>query len=54
MLTMLYTWQSGDVSKQEPYNGNFEAAMERIKARALVLPAKTDLYFREYHAQCRP
>lgn len=54
MLTMLYTWQSGDVSKQEPYNGNFEAAMKGIKAKALVLPAKTDLYFREYHARCRP
>lgn len=53
MLTMLYTWQSGDVSKQEPYNGNFEAAMKGIKAKALVLPAKTDLYFREFYAQCR-
>ncbi|KAM0713726.1 hypothetical protein Q7P37_010688 [Cladosporium fusiforme] len=45
MLTMLYTWQAGDVSKQEPYNGDFEAAMRGIKAKALVLPAKTDLYF---------
>lgn len=44
---MLYTWQTGDVSKQEPYNGDFEAAMKGIKAKALVLPAKTDLYFRE-------
>lgn len=42
---MLHTWQAGDVSKQEPYNGNFEAAMKAIKAKTLVLPAKTDLYF---------
>jgi homoserine acetyltransferase len=48
MLTMLYTWQSGDVSQQEPYNGDFEAAMKGIKAKTLVLPAKTDLYFREF------
>jgi homoserine acetyltransferase len=48
MLTMLQTWQSGDVSQQEPYNGDFEAAMKGIKAKALVLPAKTDLYFREF------
>lgn len=48
MLAMLYTWQSGDVSKQEPYNGNFEAAMKGIEAKTLVLPGKTDLYFREF------
>ena len=47
MLAMLYTWQSGDVSKQEPYNGDFEAAMKGIKAKTLVLPGKTDLYFRK-------
>lgn len=44
---MLYTWQSGDVSQQDPYNGDFEAAMKGIKAKTLVLPAKTDLYFRK-------
>jgi hypothetical protein len=47
MLTMLHTWQTGDVSKQEPYNGDFSAAMKGIKAKTLVLPSKTDLYFRE-------
>ncbi|KFY89247.1 hypothetical protein V498_06489 [Pseudogymnoascus sp. VKM F-4517 (FW-2822)] len=45
MLTMLRTWQTADVSQQEPYNGDFEAAMQAIKAKALVLPCKTDLYF---------
>jgi len=45
MLVMLYTWQAGDCSLQEPYNGDFDAAMKGIKAKALVLPSKTDLYF---------
>lgn len=45
MLVMLHTWQAGDVSDQEPYDGSFEAAMKGIKAKALVLPSKTDLYF---------
>jgi homoserine acetyltransferase len=45
MLVMLHTWQAGDVSKQEPYNGDFEKAMAAIKAKTLVLPGKTDLYF---------
>jgi homoserine acetyltransferase len=47
MCTMLYTWQAGDCSDQEPYNGDFSAAMKGIKAKALVLPGQTDLYFRE-------
>lgn len=45
MLVMTNTWQIGDCSKQEPYNGDFRRAMEGIEARALVLPAQTDLYF---------
>ena len=45
LLVMLHTWQAGDVSQQEPYNGDFEKAMGAIKAKTLVLPAKTDLYF---------
>lgn len=45
LLVLLQTWQNGDVSQQEPYNGYFEKAMASIKAKTLVLPAKTDLYF---------
>ena len=45
LLTMLYTWQAGDCSNQHPYNGDFKAAMQAIKAKTLVLPGKTDLYF---------
>ncbi|CEI42147.1 hypothetical protein FVEN_g3848 [Fusarium venenatum] len=56
LLVMLQTWQSGDVSKQEPYNGDFEKAMASVKARILVLPSKTDLYFppedSEYEVKC--
>lgn len=42
---MIQTWQNGDVSNQEPYNGDFEKAMASITARTLVLPSKSDLYF---------
>ncbi|EXJ87391.1 homoserine O-acetyltransferase [Capronia epimyces CBS 606.96] len=45
LLVMLHTWQAADVSLQEPYNGNFEKALASIKAKTLVLPSKTDLYF---------
>lgn len=45
LLVMMRTWQNGDVSKQSPYNGNFEAALGSIRAKIMILPAKTDLYF---------
>ncbi|KAK2747771.1 hypothetical protein FQN57_001801 [Myotisia sp. PD_48] len=45
LLVMLQTWQNGDISQQEPYNGDFKAALKAIKAKALVLPCKHDLYF---------
>ncbi|KAK3618711.1 hypothetical protein LTR56_003989 [Elasticomyces elasticus] len=45
MLVMLHTWQAADCSDQEPYNGDFQAAMQGIKAKALVLPSQTDMYF---------
>ena len=44
LLVMLDTWQRGDVSKYT-YDGNLEAAIASIKARALILPCQTDLYF---------
>ncbi len=45
MLVMLHTWQAADCSQQDPYKGDFKLAMASIKAKALVLPGKTDLYF---------
>ncbi|KAI0009599.1 Alpha/Beta hydrolase protein [Xylariaceae sp. FL0662B] len=45
MLVMLHTWQSGDCSDQEPYYKDLELALRSIKAKTLVLPCKTDLYF---------
>ncbi|RJE20792.1 homoserine acetyltransferase family protein [Aspergillus sclerotialis] len=56
ILLMVQTWQNGDVSKQAPYNGNFEAALASIKAKTLILPSETDLYFppedSQYEVQC--
>lgn len=56
LLVMLHTWQAGDCSDQEPYNKDFELAMRSIKAKTLVLPGQTDLYFppedSEYEVKC--
>ncbi|EPS25515.1 hypothetical protein PDE_00448 [Penicillium oxalicum 114-2] len=56
MLVMMQTWQLGDVSQQAPFDGDFKKAMASIKAKTLVLPCKTDLYFppedSEYEVAC--
>ncbi|KAI5120294.1 hypothetical protein M0805_005800 [Coniferiporia weirii] len=44
MLTLLHTWQSGDISQVRD-GGDLEAALKSIKAKALIMPSKTDLYF---------
>ncbi len=45
LLTKLRTWQLGDISANERYQGNFERALGAIRARAILVPCTTDLYF---------
>ena len=45
LLAMLRTWQHADISANDTYHGDFEAALRAITAKTIVMPAKTDLYF---------
>jgi homoserine O-acetyltransferase/O-succinyltransferase len=45
LLTMLWTWQHGDISDNELYQGDLDKALGAIKAKAIVMPGQTDLYF---------
>lgn len=45
LLAQLETWFSGDIGATPGCDGDRERALGRIKARALILPAKKDLYF---------
>jgi homoserine O-acetyltransferase len=45
LLTMLWTWQHGDISANELYQGDFRKALSAITAKAFVMPGETDLYF---------
>ncbi|MBM3597643.1 MAG: alpha/beta fold hydrolase [Alphaproteobacteria bacterium] len=45
MLAHIWTWQHCDVSNNEVYKGDFAAALGAIKARAIIMPGETDLYF---------
>jgi len=46
LLAMLWTWQHADMSASEIYKADFAAALGTIRARAIVMPGDTDLYFR--------
>ena len=45
LLAKLRTWQLGDISANETYLGDFERALGAIRARAILVPCTTDLYF---------
>ncbi len=49
MLTLLRTWQLGDISRVNAVGpslqGNLVGVLGRITAKGLVMPSKTDLYF---------
>lgn len=45
LLAMLETWQRADISDNTLYNKNLSRALGAIKARSLVMPSRTDLYF---------
>ncbi len=46
LLCKLKTWQRGDISDNELYNGDFKAALGAIKAKTIVIVCDDDLYFR--------
>ena len=45
LLAKLRTWQLGDISANDVYRGDFERALGAIRARAILVPCTTDLYF---------
>lgn len=44
LLTLLHTWQTGDVSMVRD-GGDLGKCLSQIKAKGLIMPSKTDLYF---------
>ncbi len=45
LLAQLWTWQNGDISANDLYRGDLEMALAGIKAKVLLMPSATDLYF---------
>ena len=46
LLCKLWTWQRGDISANDLYQHDFEAALNAISARTIVIACDNDLYFR--------
>ena len=45
ILSQIWTWQHADISANALYGSDFEAALGSIRAKAIVLPSRTDTYF---------
>ena len=45
LLAMLWSWQHADISANDLYRGDLDAALGSITARAMVMPCRHDLYF---------
>lgn len=42
----LRTWEAGDIARDARYGGDLARALAAIRARVLLMPGETDLYFR--------
>jgi homoserine O-acetyltransferase len=45
LLAKIWTWQHGDISDNPAYAGDFKRSLGAIRARAIVMPCSTDMYF---------
>lgn len=46
LYAQLRTWHAGDISNNPLYNRDLHMALRAIRARVLLMPGETDLYFR--------
>ncbi|MBW4023904.1 MAG: alpha/beta fold hydrolase [Proteobacteria bacterium] len=45
LYAQLRTWYAGDISANDLYRGDLSVALAAIRARVLLMPGETDLYF---------
>ena len=45
LYAQLATWLHSDIAAEPPHNGDLAAALSAIRARVLLMPSRTDLYF---------
>ncbi len=47
LLAHIATWQAADISTNDRHRGDLVKAIAAVRARVLLMPARSDLYFRE-------
>ena len=54
LLAQFRTWELSDISNNDSYHGDLSAALAAIKARTVMMPGRTDLYFtpEDIQAEC--
>jgi homoserine O-acetyltransferase len=45
LRAMFATWRAADIAAHPPFAGDFTAALASIRARAIVMPSRSDTYF---------
>lgn len=45
LIAQLLTWQAADIAANDRFKGDLDAALGAIRAKTLVMPGATDLYF---------
>jgi homoserine O-acetyltransferase len=45
LLSMIETWKRSDISDNDRFHGDLAAALGSIRAKTLIMPSSTDLYF---------
>jgi homoserine O-acetyltransferase/O-succinyltransferase len=51
LLSMIETWAQSDISDNPIYQGDLAAALGAIKARSIIMPSTTDLYFTAFDSE---
>ena len=58
LLAQFRTWETVDISDNEKFGKDFAEALAAIKARAIIMPVQTDLYFppedSAFEVKCMP
>jgi homoserine O-acetyltransferase len=45
LVSMIETWKHSDISDNDLYQGDLDKALSAIRAKTLIMPSSTDLYF---------
>lgn len=51
LLSMLGAWERADISDNAQFGGDLKKALGAIRARALIMPSRTDMYFSAVDSQ---